>query len=73
MALQVRKLQEKGKRPLRESNCEVFYFLVSLSLEPYQHFSSFPYFDSLFTIPYFPSLQYNRNGYKISGCNIKEV
>ena len=31
MALQVRKLQEKGKRPLRESNCEVFYFLVTIS------------------------------------------
>lgn len=52
MALQVRKLQEKGKRPLRESNCEVFYFLVSLSPEPYQNFSSFPYFDGLFTIPF---------------------
>lgn len=68
MALQVRKLQEKGKRPLRESNCEVFL------LSSY-HIKTFPV--SLILTVYlqsrFPSLQYNRNGYKISGCNIKEV
>lgn len=54
MALQVRKLQEKGKRPLRESNCEVFLlssyhiktFPVSLILTVYLQSSISPVYNT---------------------------